>query len=328
MFLTLGGGGGYDSGRASAWHHVGWPTPWFVYERGVEPNVVFRRTTNLLSSSMAIAVVGMLAWYALWRIQLVRDVRNLRFWQTIGSPASVLTVWIIAGAAFAWLGVRNADRRYESMLTQIAPAEDKESPGLEQRAEPSDHVAIPPSEQDWTMTLDGPMLTDGFAHILELDSAQTDEFNRILQGTYSEYLKIEQQYLAQQKVDDRHVIVTIKPHPEAVAKLEDRLWTALDVVLDSTQQGIARRNLQLKPPPVGPGRSLEDLVKPGFLGWGKEGATIEIWQVGTWYRWKVRTRGLEFDTEESNLGGPELPWWLRRYWKEPHDQTTSPRSDG
>src|SRR5688572_27876997 len=105
------------------------------------------------------------------------------------------------------------------MRAQVAPVESRletVAPGLEQQAEPSDDVAIPPSEPDWTMTHDGPMLTDGFSRMLELDSAQTDELNRILQGTYAEYLKIEQQYLEEQKVDDRHVIVTIKPHPEAV----------------------------------------------------------------------------------------------------------------
>ncbi|HEY3394277.1 MAG TPA: hypothetical protein VGK58_16305, partial [Lacipirellulaceae bacterium] len=132
MFLTLRGGGGYDSGRPSAWPHVGWPIPWFVYERGVEPNVAFRRTTNLLSWSILVAGIGMLAWYAFWRIQLVRDARNARFWQTIGSPTAVLIAWIVAGAAFAWLGVRDANRLYESMRAQMAPVESPqaaEAPG-------------------------------------------------------------------------------------------------------------------------------------------------------------------------------------------------------
>jgi hypothetical protein len=128
MFLTLRGGGGYDSGRPSAWHHVGWPTPWFVYERGVESNVSFRRTINLLSSSIVIAGIGMLAWYAFWRVQLVRDVRHARLWQTIGSPTAVLIVWILAGAAFAWLGVRDADRLYESMRAQTPPVESQKAP--------------------------------------------------------------------------------------------------------------------------------------------------------------------------------------------------------
>jgi hypothetical protein len=127
MFLTLRGGGGYDSGRPSAWHHVGWPTPWFVYERGVEPNVAFRRTTNLLSSSIAVAGIGMLAWYAFWRVQLVRDVRHVRFWQTVGSPTAVLIAWVLAGAAFAWLGTHDADRLYEGMRAQMAPVESKEA---------------------------------------------------------------------------------------------------------------------------------------------------------------------------------------------------------
>jgi hypothetical protein len=127
MFLTLSGGGGYDSGRLSAWHHVGWPTPWFVYERGVEPNVAFRRTTNLLTSSILIAGIGMLAWYAFWRVQLVLDAGHARFWQTIGSPTAVLIAWVLVGTAFAWLGVRAADRLYESMPARMAPPESQEA---------------------------------------------------------------------------------------------------------------------------------------------------------------------------------------------------------
>ncbi len=130
MFLALRGGGGYDSGRRSAWHHVGWPSPWFVFELGTEPNVAFRRTIDLLSSSILIAVGGMLAWYIFWRIQLVRDLRNARFWRTIGSPTAVLTAWIIAGASFAWLGVRDANRLYESMPTATARAELQRAPEL------------------------------------------------------------------------------------------------------------------------------------------------------------------------------------------------------
>jgi hypothetical protein len=142
MFLALRGGGGFDSGRPSAWHHVGWPTPWFVYELGVEPAVAFRRTINLLSSSILIAGIGMLAWYAFWRIQLVRDARSARFWRTIGSPTAVLIAWILAGAAFAWLGVRDADRLYEGISTEKARADLQRAP--EVRGEPPSTAEITP----------------------------------------------------------------------------------------------------------------------------------------------------------------------------------------
>jgi hypothetical protein len=137
MFSALGGGGGYEDGRAFAWHHVGWPTPWFVYELGKEPNVYFQRTINFLASSMLIAAVGMLAWYAFWRIQLVRDASHARLWRTIGSPTAIFILWALAGAALATLGANDAERLYERMRTTKAQAEAPQSGNSAAEAHPS-----------------------------------------------------------------------------------------------------------------------------------------------------------------------------------------------
>lgn len=145
--------------------------------------------------------------------------------------------------------------------------------------------------------------------MLELDETQTDKVNKILKDSYTEYLKVELQHVEQQTVDNRHVIITIKPHAEAVAKLEDRLWSQLDAVLDSEQQRIARLNLHLDPPEIAPGA---DLSKPALFGWSKYGAKIEIWRVGAWYHWKVETRNFAYEMQ-----APELPVEFRRFWKEP-----------
>jgi len=165
----------------------------------------------------------------------------------------------------------------------------------------------------WRMGPDGPKLTDSLARAsLNLKPAQVDEVNKILLASYQEFPAIEAQHTQQSTNDAGHIVVQIKPFPGPVAKLEDRLWSQLDEILDPEQQAIARRNLRLDPPEERPPIAVSDLVRPGFFGWGKNGAAIEIWRVGSWYHWKVATRG--FDHSSS---GPQLPEEYRRFWKEP-----------
>jgi tRNA A-37 threonylcarbamoyl transferase component Bud32 len=174
------------------------------------------------------------------------------------------------------------------------------------------------SSHNWIMGPDGPRLDDRFARLsLQLDPTQTDQVNRILQTAYLDYLAIEAQHVERQEVNSKRVIITIRPHPEAVAESEDNLWSQLDAILDSKQQRIARLNLHLDPRESRVGVPLADLVKPGFFGWGKSGAKIEIWRVGTWYHWKVATRDREYDTEKYDAPAPQLPEELRRFWNEP-----------
>src|SRR5439155_8258234 len=93
-----------------------------------------------------------------------------------------------------------------------------------------------------------------------------------------------------------HVVITIKAFPTEIAKQEDHLWSQLDAVLSQEQQSVARLNLKLDPPDLRVGMTVSDLVAPGFFGWAKEGARIEIWRVGTWSHWKVQTRGEEYSS--------------------------------
>lgn len=165
----------------------------------------------------------------------------------------------------------------------------------------------------WTMGPDGPKLTDVLARLsLKLSPSQTESVNKALQASYAEFPALEAQHTEQRTDDAGHVLVRIKPFPGPVAKCEDRLWSQLDEILDPQQQSIARGNLRLDPPEERPPIAVSDLVRPGFFGWGKHGATIEIWRVGSWYHWKVATRG--FDHSSS---GPQLPEEYRRFWKEP-----------
>lgn len=177
-------------------------------------------------------------------------------------------------------------------------------------------TSSPPRATGWMMGSGGPVLTDVFAHVvLKLQPPQIEEVNEILQASYREFLAIEQQNIAQHTDDAGHTVVTIKPFPASIAKLEDGLWSQLDKTLDSRQQSVARLNVLLDPLPVQAPMSLSEIVAPGFFGWGKEGARIEIWRVGTWYHWRVQTRGYE-----DSSRAPQLPEEYRRFWKDASPQ--------
>jgi hypothetical protein len=169
---------------------------------------------------------------------------------------------------------------------------------------------------------DGPALTDIFSRIvLKLRPEETQRVNEVLRATYREYLTLERQNLEQHADDAGRTVVTIKPFPDAIARLEDRLWSQLDGVLDPRQQETARFNLRLDAMPVRAPMSLDEIVSPGFFGWGKEGARLEFWRLGTWHHWKVQTRGYEYESR-----GPELPTDYARFLPDPAAEATEPSS--
>ncbi|MGI8978501.1 MAG: hypothetical protein ACR2FY_04695 [Pirellulaceae bacterium] len=164
----------------------------------------------------------------------------------------------------------------------------------------------------WALTRSGPALTTSGAGWLALKPTQFESVNRILQASYQEYLALEAQNTERQPDAAGHTVITIKPFPKEIAKLEDGLWSQLDKILNVQQQSVARLNLKLDAPELQPGMSVSDLVRPGFFGYGKDGARIELWRVGAWSHWKVKSRG-----NESSGRAPELPEEYRRFWKEP-----------
>jgi hypothetical protein len=215
--------------------------------------------------------------------------------------AGILVAFVVIGMSAVILGYLRLDGTSSSEATLSPPI-----------APPDLSLDRAPST-GWTTGPDGPKLTDAFARLsLKLSPSQTESVNKVLQASYAEFPAIESQHTQQNTNDAGHIVVQIKPFPVPVAKLEDRLWSQLDEILDPEQQSIARRNLRLDPPEERPPIAVSDLVRPGFFGWGKNGAAIEIWRVGSWYHWKVATRG--FDHSSS---GPQLPEEYRRFWKEP-----------
>lgn len=215
--------------------------------------------------------------------------------------ASLLVVLVVIGVFSLVLGYLRLDGASSDEATLSPPS-------------PPHQISLDQvSSSGWTTGPDGPKLTDAFARLsLKLSPSQTESVNKALQSSYAEFPAIEAQHTQQSTNDAGRIVVQIKPFPGAVAKLEDGLWSQLDKILDPEQQAIARRNLRLDPPEVRPPIAVSDLVRPGFFGWGKSGANIEIWRVGSWYHWKVVTRG--FDHSSS---GPQLPEEYRRFWKEP-----------
>jgi hypothetical protein len=172
------------------------------------------------------------------------------------------------------------------------------------RAEPARETS-----PGWVLRSDGPALTDVFAQVvLKLPPEKTERVNQILQAAYREFLTVEQQNTEKNTDDAGHTQVTIKPFPDSIARLENGLWSQLDDVLDPQQQETARLNLRLDPSPIQPPISLRDLVGPGFFGWGKEGAGLEFWRVGTWHHWKVQTRGYVYESR-----APQLPDEYQRF---------------
>jgi hypothetical protein len=174
---------------------------------------------------------------------------------------------------------------------------------------------IPEPSPNWLLEPTGPRLSDEFARFLLPNSppGQAQRVNEVLQTIYKESVALEASHTERHVDDLGHVFVSIKPYPGRIAKLENRLWSELDQILDVQQQSLARSNLKLDAPKLISHKAipLEDLVGPDFFGWGKDGARIELWRVGTWYHRRVRARGSEYATS-----APELPVAYRRFWKD------------
>jgi hypothetical protein len=180
--------------------------------------------------------------------------------------------------------------------------------------EGSPHGMMPVYSPFWELTPTGPTLTDEFArNVLNLRPEQTAGANKALKAIYQDALNVESRNSEWVTDGAGRVSVAIRPYPVETMQLEDRLWSELDAILDPKQQDLARLNLKLEPRKLPSSVPLpnSELAGPGFFGWGKDGARIEVWRVGSWYRWRVRSRG-----SEDSSTAPQLPAGLRRFWKE------------
>jgi predicted Ser/Thr protein kinase len=231
-----------------------------------------------------------------------------------GIPIAVgcLVMALFIGACFfigacLWMFVGTPSE--DTSATVVAPAP-VQSPAIPSVSTP--HMIAPRYETNrWIVGPEGPALTDLFASMLKLQPHQIERVNKILKSIYAESLKLEAQNIDQDHDPLGHLVITIKPYPVPIAKLENQLWLELDGVLSTQQQSIARLNLELDVPEARPGVTTADLVRPGFFRWGKEGARIELWRVGTWYHWNVQTRRGQYSASD-----PKLPVEFRSFWKD------------
>ncbi len=171
---------------------------------------------------------------------------------------------------------------------------------------------IPVYSPGWELTSTGPKLTDDFArNVLSLSPVEEAQVNKALDSTYQAALEVESRILERRTDDAGHVIITIKPYPGPTTQLEDMLWSNLDSVLDPQRQNVARLNLKLEPRqfPWATQITTFEAAGPGFFRWGKDGARIELWRVGSWFHWNVQSRG----TTDSG-SAPQLPAAYRPLW--------------
>jgi len=167
-------------------------------------------------------------------------------------------------------------------------------------------------------------LTDYGTEVFDLRTGQVPLVNQVLNTVHHDYLAIEQQHTTRVTNDLGHQVITIEKFTEQeLADLEAALWSDLDQILDVEQQRIMRNNLQVH---VGDGssRPSSDRWKAGVLGWGRYGARIELWQVGTWFHWQSRIQIDERITSMPQGKAPELPSEFSRFWME---ETETERSD-
>ncbi len=280
-------------------YEVGFPSPWFTLEKYESGHSFF----VTLSSAWIVAAVGFIACYAYWRIKRTEGSSLGR----LDSPRAQGIIWAvfaIIAMSVGFVPLVIATIKSQSMIV-------------------TNDVPIPPDEpaaftqwdgtQDkWILRPEGPALSDGFARIsLELQPSQVQKFNEILQATYKEYQVLLEQHTQQDTDEDGHLITTITPFPKDITKLDERMWSELDPILNEKQQGLARLNLPLHPKRAVGTRSLHDR---GIFGWGDHNFRIEIWRVGQWYHWIVRDESISpspFPEQRQS----ELPEEFRRFWE-------------
>lgn len=279
------------------------------------PQRAFPGEVFMVLDAIAALIVCCLVGRAVWRavvstpsskVPAPADVsdqnsRQTGSWSSAGWIAAGVSIVLVAGVGISLWVVDHVGH------TSLGPPR---SPPMSGGPAPVQPVA--PS-QVWNFGIDGPRLSEQFAQsVLKLNPDQDSTVNAALRDAYREYLSVESQNLEQHTDDAGHLVTTINPFVNPLARIEDRLWTRIDAVLSTEQQSVARLNMPLHPKPIQAPMAVSEIVAPGFFGWGKDGARIEIWKVGTWFHWRINTRGYA-DSSESAAG---LPPQLQRFWKD------------
>jgi serine/threonine protein kinase len=234
----------------------------------------------------------------------------------------------VQGAYHAWAGIIVGSLVVLAHLALVPLSWGLLAPRSELKPAPAPatsqaEVVREPLPQQWLFGPGGPQLNTAAARWIEPNQLQA--VNKALQESFREYLVLEKQNSDESTDKQGHVITVVHPLTTQLGPLENHFWSRLDAVLNRGQQNFARLNLGLYPRDRtgevlsvgGAPAPVRDLVRPGLLGWGKNGARFEIWREGTWYRWKIHS---VWDYDDTAL---KLPDEYRRFWKEPKEEKAS-----
>ncbi|MCA9118831.1 MAG: protein kinase [Planctomycetales bacterium] len=154
--------------------------------------------------------------------------------------------------------------------------------------------------------------------VIGLYPNQVPPVNKVLQDVHERYLALERTKTTRSINDLGHQVITVAEYSEQeLAELESALWTEMDKLLSVEQQRTMRNNLRVYPGD-NTARPSANGWKPGILGWGRYGAEIELWKIGTWFHWKAQIQVDGRITSVPQGDAPELPVEFARFW-DPHE---------
>lgn len=194
--------------------------------------------------------------------------------------------------------------------------------------------------QPWDWSTGQPQIGAHLRMSLGFAGPQNRLVNDAAQDTFARYLELERAHRHDSINGAGHQVVEIDPLPEVeLERLENHFWTTADNVLNPNQRSRARSLLPMYSSSPGGSRVTVGAVDGhGLLAWGKSGVRLEIWRIGTWYHWTVRSPYRRIDggpvtpTFEASTSATDLPAELRRFWPDadlaptnlPGVRTTSP----
>ncbi len=103
-----------EGGHSAFSSNVGAMTPWFHFEAYPSPSTPFQTGLNPLASSMTFLLVGFAVYYALWRLEIVRNPKA-GFWST---PVAMAGLWALFALAAVGTGTAMGHQAVRQILAE------------------------------------------------------------------------------------------------------------------------------------------------------------------------------------------------------------------
>lgn len=176
--------------------------------------------------------------------------------------------------------------------------------------------------QPWNWSTGQPLVGEHLRASLGLVGPQNQIVNSSAHETFTQYLELERAHRRDSTDELGHRVIEIEPLPKIeLERLENQFWTTVDATLNPNQSERARALLPMYPRSV---RRTDAGRRPpaghGLLGWGDRGVRIEMWRIGSWFHWTIRTpwkmriADPNVSNSESSMSATDLPPELRRFW--------------